>query len=55
MYKIEYTPTFEKDLDLLDKSIAKRIIKKLEWFQEHPEVLRFPLKHLSSELRYLQK
>ncbi|OGF50813.1 MAG: hypothetical protein A2231_04140 [Candidatus Firestonebacteria bacterium RIFOXYA2_FULL_40_8] len=55
MYKIEYTPTFEKDLDALDKSIIKRIFTKIEWLQLHPETLRFPLKYMPQELKNLNK
>ena len=55
MYKLEYTSAFETDFNSLDKEIAGRIIRKLEWLQAHPEVLRFPLKNLSAELKNLQK
>ncbi len=55
MYKVEYTPTFEKDIDALDKSIVKRIITKIEWIQQHPETLRFPLKYMPQELKNLHK
>ena len=55
MYRIEFTPTFEKDFKALDKSIAKRIVRKLEWLQEHPESLRYPLKYMPQDLKNLHK
>lgn len=55
MYQIKTTPDFDKDLKNLDRSIAARIIKKLEWLSQHPEVLKFPLKNLPEDLKGLQK
>lgn len=55
MYQIKTTPDFDKDLKNLDRSIAARIIKKIEWLSQHPEVLKFPLKNLPEDLKGLQK
>lgn len=55
MYQIKTTPDFDKDLKNLDCSIAARIIKKIEWLSQHPEVLKFPLKNLPEDLKCLQK
>jgi mRNA-degrading endonuclease RelE of RelBE toxin-antitoxin system len=55
VYKIETTPTFEKDLKSLSKEVAVRIINKIEWLAEHPGLLRFPLKYLPKGLQKLQK
>lgn len=55
MYQVETTPEFDSDIFKLDKSIATRIIKKIEWLSEHPELLKFPLKHLPDNLKGLQK
>lgn len=55
MYRLEETPTFQKDLAKLDQQIAKQILKKLVWLRKHPETLRFPLKHMPSDLKGLHK
>ena len=55
MYRIETTPHFDDDLRRLDRSIASRILEAIEWLAEHPEALRFPLRHLPRDLRGLYK
>ena len=55
MYRIATTPEFDADLKRLDRDIARRIIKKLEWLSHHPETLRFPLKHPPKDLEGIQK
>jgi mRNA-degrading endonuclease RelE of RelBE toxin-antitoxin system len=55
MYQIRTTPTFDKDIKRLDRQIAKRIIQKIEYLANHPELLRFPIKYLPKELEGLQK
>lgn len=55
MYRVETTPEFDEDLGSLDRAIAQRIIRKVEWLAEHPETLRFPLRHLPQDLRGLHK
>ena len=55
MYKIETTPTFEKDIKSISREVAARIINKIEWLAGHPELLRFSLKHLPKGLKNLQK
>lgn len=41
MYRVETTPEFDDDLRKLDKGIAAQILKKIEWFSNHPEAIRF--------------
>ena len=37
MVKIEWTEEAVKDLEKLDRQVAKRILRKLEWFAENFE------------------
>jgi mRNA-degrading endonuclease RelE of RelBE toxin-antitoxin system len=53
VYRIETTPEFDEDLRNLDHAVARRIIAKAEWLAEHPEALRFPLRHLPNDLKDL--
>ena len=55
MYKIKTTSFFDKDIKKLDRQIAKRIIEKIEWLAENPNLLRFSIKHMPKELEGLQK
>jgi len=55
MYKIETTPSFDKDIKKLDRQIAKRIIEKLKFLAEHPELLGNRVRHLPKDLAGLQK
>ena len=55
MYRLETTPDFERDLKTLERDIAQRISKKLEWLSQNPEALRFPLKHAPKDLKGIQK
>jgi len=55
MYRLETTPDFEKDFKSLERDNANRVVKKLEWLSQNPEVLRFPLKHAPRDLKGLQK
>ena len=55
MYLIEITPTFEKDIKKLDRQIAKRIIQKIEYLANHPQLLKYPIKYLPKHLHGLQK
>lgn len=55
MYRIETTPEFDEDLRNLDHAVARRVIAKVEWLAEHPEALRFPLRHLPDDLKGLHK
>jgi len=31
MYRVETTPEFDEDLESLDRAIARRIVRKVEW------------------------
>ena len=55
MYALETTPQFDTDIESLDLAIALRILKKIKWLRQNPEVLRFGLKHMPKDLRGLQK
>lgn len=35
--------------------MAPRVLRKVEWLAEHPESLRFPLRHLPEALKGLHK
>jgi len=55
VYRIETTPEFDDDLGSLDRGVAQRVIHKVEWLAEHREILRYPLRHLSEDLKGLHK
>lgn len=55
MYRIETTRHFDDDLRRLNRRIAARIIEAIEWLAQHPEALRFPLRHVPRDLRGLHK
>ncbi len=55
MYRVETTPDFDKDIKSLNHEVAFRILKKLDWLSQHPEVLRFPLKNPPKDLKGIQK
>jgi len=55
VYRIATTPEFDADLRKLERDIAGRIIKKLDWLSHHPEALRFPLKNPPKDLKGIQK
>lgn len=49
MYRIEFTPGFERDIQRLDRPTALRIIDKIEWLGHNPHAIRFPLKHMPDD------
>jgi mRNA interferase RelE/StbE len=55
VYRIETTPHFDDDLRRSDRSTVARILEAIEWLAEHPEALRFPLRHVPRDLRGLHK
>ena len=55
MYRLDTTPDFDRDFKALDREIATRLLKKLEWLKQHPEILRFQLKNPPKDLKGLQK
>jgi len=55
VYRIETTPEFDEDLRRLDRGVARRVVEKVEWLAEHPETLRYPLRHLPDDLKGLHK
>ena len=55
MYRVETTPQFDEGLEKLDRTVVSRVISKIEWLSEHPEVLGSPLKYVPPELKGLHK
>lgn len=55
MYRIETTPTFDKDIKKLDHQTAKRIIEKIEFLARNPKLLKYRIKYLPKDLEGLQK
>jgi len=55
VYRIETTRHFDDDLRRLDRDTAARIIEAIEWLAEHPEALRFLLRHVPRDLKGLHK
>ena len=55
MYRVVTTPEFDEDLGNLDRAVIQRIVRRIEWLAEHPEALRFPLRHLPDDLKGLHK
>ena len=55
MYKIEFTPTFQKDISKLDKSIVKKIIEKIKFLAQNPNTIRFRVEYLPEDLEKLFK
>jgi len=55
MYEIRTTSTFDADIKRLDRPIAKRIVEKVEWLAQKPELLRYYLKYMPDDLANLQK
>lgn len=55
MYKIEATRSFEEDLAKLDRKVAFFVLEKIEWIAAHPEVARYPLRHMPEDLYGLHK
>lgn len=54
-YGILTTRDFDRDLRKLDRTMAKRIARKIEWLARHPELLAEPLQGLPPELTGLHK
>lgn len=55
MYRIKTTPTFDRDIKKLDRQIAKRIIKKIEWLASQSKLPDLSVKYLPKNLEGLQK
>jgi len=51
VYRLDTTPDFDRDFKALDREIATRLLKKLEWLRQHPEILRFQLKNPPKDLK----
>ena len=55
MYRIRTTPTFDKDIKKLDRQVAKRIIKKIEWIISQLKIPTLLIRYLPKDLEGLQK
>jgi len=55
MYQIKTTPTFDKNIKKLDRQVAKRIIRKIEWLASRSEMPNLSVKYLPKDLEGLQK
>ncbi len=54
-YTVLATPEFERDYRKLPPEVAARVNEKIDSLAEHPEEMRFPLKHLPESLKGLHK
>jgi mRNA interferase RelE/StbE len=54
-YRIETTPTFERDFKRLDAAMARRVSKKIVHLAAHPELLGQPLRNMPRDLAGLHK
>jgi mRNA interferase RelE/StbE len=54
-YRVERTPQFEKDFARLSPETRRRIMQKIQWLAEHPEVIPSPMKYLPEDLAGLRK
>lgn len=50
MYKLQYTKNAEEDLNRLERNLAKRIVKKIDFFLQQSHPLRFAQKLKDYEL-----
>jgi len=54
MYQVIFEPGAEDDLDRLDKTIAEKVIKKIDWLSKNADVLfHHQLSSLPDELKGL--
>lgn len=54
MYAVKYTDDFERDFKKLDRTVQKRILKKIENLAYHPELIE-RVRHTPDALRGLCK
>ena len=55
VYRIDATPRFGRDFNKLDRAVARRVMKKIDYLAAHPETVAQPLRNLPSELVGLHK
>ena len=55
VYRIETTPRFERDFSKLDRSIGRRVMKKIDQLAAHPEVGTQPLRNPPPDLAGIHK
>lgn len=53
-YRVQSTPTFERDFKKLDKTIARRLTNKIRRLARHAELGR-PLRNMPEDLAGLRK
>ncbi len=54
-FRLETTPSFERDFKRLDPPIRQRILDRLYWLADHPDQIGAPMKHLPADLKGLHK
>ena len=54
-YRLNTTPSFERDFKRLDPSVRHRILERLAWLAAHPEQIGASMKHLPADLKGLHK
>lgn len=54
-YAVVVTAEFERDFRKLPSDVAARVADKVEELAEHPQQLRFPLKHVPPSLKGVHK
>ena len=55
VYRIETTPTFERDFGKLETAVARRVMRKIDYLAAHPEVVTQPLKNPPADLAGVHK
>lgn len=55
LYRVETTPSFERDFKKLDAGVLRRVLRKIEHLALHPELLSQPLQNLPPDLAGLHK
>lgn len=55
VYRIELTPRFERDFNKLDRSLASRIMKKIDRLATHPELATQAIQNPPPDLQGIHK
>ena len=54
-YRLETTLNFEREFGKLDRSVARRVMRKLDHIVAHPELIAQPLRNPPSNLEGIHK
>lgn len=55
MYKVESTPSFDRDFNRLDRTIQQRIQDRIAWIASNPDQIGSPMRYLSDDMKGLRK